>query len=1206
MDNQLTSLLKKKYGTTTSSPVIFTDKDTLYTSFRKLADNIYKNGSWTKEDEVNAVDTMIRNRNGLPLDDDLISMTSRDNTQWQVEVSIEPVENLKELEEHRLQSQSAGKVAYLATVHRKEMAGEGEKVKQTYFFLDPQNKVGKEHGEFYYFPSEDGTSRTYYALGNMNRGIGYDKLQRDILREFVAKEEKLPFEKRELERLLEKLSNATYSGKSNMKYFTKKPYGELTDAFLATLPRDESELFQGNPSRVQEMVQNNEVNEENREWIQEQLATSWGDLSDDPDSQIKVNLDRSPYILKNEGSKTFLYPRQLEIARQQNQIIDFVENYMQTTYDIFLQREYEKDIDKQTRAAAWQTKKNINKEVQKVMESTSLNRYFDFVEIDNDVDLKLFNQFEKEMERIHAVLPKTGDKIPELRLRKLGNHKALGLYVPSKNTIAVDFRDRSDSIEGVGIQSFVHEYGHALDYGINNGQLLSMEESFQPIVSRYRENLGLFGKGSYVASKAGYYTTPTEVFARAFELYVSDAGLSSIFLKPKDTYKSSLEYTLFDSELRKKLTSYFDKAFPELKQAIGQKNNEMDLSNKMIKEVMSLQFVYENVKIEMQEALENIEFFLLDQKSAIEYQEEEVEKYKNPIRPSEVYDDMVEMLEKQLKVLKNQPEDTLFLFDSAELVAYSTNTKEIVELITENDDFRHVYKVEPSDMIISDLKTAISEPNKTSMDLSNKVINEVKSLKFVHEKVEIEMGEALENCELSLLDQKSAIEWQKAEVQKYRQAIPRTEVMEQITVNCEEQLEEIRSQPEETMFLFDGAELSDYSASPQEIVQFITERNIFEDVYGVQVSDIAFPDNFILQEDTLTLSNHNNLVKPEEEIIVVADKQTKEEVQPVETVNEEQIASLLDDSLIPTEETPLITEEVIQETSDPNKHYYIQEINYTFEEVRQETEEFLKKAISQEEQYISSVEIKNMLDEHLDKVETTIQQCMEAIEQLTEEQVQEETTKMKKKIGNILSDFKKNIQNYLTNQKNNAFFKVTNTRDNIVQNFRNAFNRRMLTINGQLKKLSMKIDSKFALEDKKALVEEGTKSTNEEIKAPEEKEETKETEIPQETKDIKTPVDKQGAAEEKNTPETTNESVESQLGAEQPTSNKKSELAHVPELEKIEKLSKQLGLEMKDKDRQEILNLSDKEKEGLIHSLETAVEEKNQSVSTDEVDLEVG
>lgn len=76
MESELTSLLKRKYGTTKSSPVVFTEKDTLYTCFRKLADNIYKNGTWTEEDEKRAVDTMIRNRNGFPLGEKEIHWTT--------------------------------------------------------------------------------------------------------------------------------------------------------------------------------------------------------------------------------------------------------------------------------------------------------------------------------------------------------------------------------------------------------------------------------------------------------------------------------------------------------------------------------------------------------------------------------------------------------------------------------------------------------------------------------------------------------------------------------------------------------------------------------------------------------------------------------------------------------------------------------------------------------------------------------------------------------------------------------------------------------------------------------------------------------------------------------------------------------------------------------------------------------------------------
>ncbi|MDB1688349.1 LPD1 domain-containing protein [Enterococcus casseliflavus] len=713
MENQLTSLLKKKYGTTTSSPVVFTDKDTLYTAFRKLADNIYKNGSWTQEDELRAVDTFIRNRYGYPVGTEEALVLNGNGQPWSAEVKVSPVE---EVESIFLRSKAEGKSVYSATAIRKEINGSEERVKTVNVVLDPKNKNGTKHGEFYYFTPSSSKDPEYYALGNMNRAIGYDKLQRDILKEFDESDQEWKFARRDLERILEQLSIASYTGKKNAHLFQKNSYGELTDAFLDTLPRDEGEKYLDNPSQMKKLLDSNEVQGEERQWLEEQLAANWGNLSDDPENPVKVNLDKSPYLLKEGYRTTYLYPKTIQNARKQNQVIDFVEEYIQNTYDIFLQQEYEKDIDKQTRASAWQTKKNINKDTRKIMESTTLNKYFQFVEIDNDVDLALFSQFEEEMERIHDILPKPGEKLPELRLRKLGNHKALGLYVPTKNTIAIDFRDTDDEVGGVGIQSFVHEYGHTLDYGVDNGRLLSMRDDFKPIVVRYRENLSLNGKGSYVAEKAGYYTAPTEVFARAFELYVNEAGLSSIFLKSKETYSTSIEYALFDQKMREKITTFFDSVFPELKTAVLESSKEQSE---------------------------------LDQ-----------------------------------KVMKDQ---------------------------------------------------------ETLQDRVDKEVDSVKSIKFLHENHELTVGEALESCELSVVGKAAAIQMQEEAVELYKNAIPQTDTMEQITAILKDSLEEIKEQPEGMLFLFDGSELADYSLDRDEMLSMIGEREVFQSAYGNSLTEALFP-----------------------------------------------------------------------------------------------------------------------------------------------------------------------------------------------------------------------------------------------------------------------------------------------------------------------------------------------------------------------------
>lgn len=743
MENQLTSLLKKKYGTTTSSPVVFTDKDTLYTAFRKLADNIYKNGSWTQEDELRAVDTFIRNRYGYPVGLEKAIVLNGNGQPWSTEVKVSPVE---EVESIFLRSKAEGKSVYSATATRKEINGSEERVKTINVLLDPTNKNGTKHGEFYYFTPSSSKDPEYYALGNMNRAIGYDKLQRDILKEFDDSDQEWKFERRDLERLLEQLSIANYTGKKNAHLFQKNSHGELTDAFLDTLPRDEGEKYLDNPSQMKKLLDSNEVQGEERQWLEEQLAANWGDLSYDPENPVKVNLDKSPYLLKEEYRTTYLYPKTIQNARKQNQLIDFVEGYIQNTYDIFLQREYEKDIDKQTRASAWQTKKNINKDTRKIMETTTLNKYFQFVEIDNDVDLTLFSQFEEEMERIHDILPKTGEKLPELRLRKLGNHKALGLYVPTKNTIAIDFRDTDDEIGGVGIQSFVHEYGHALDYSTDNGRLLSMRDDFKPIVARYRENLSLNGKGSYVAEKAGYYTAPTEVFARAFELYVSEAGLSSIFLKSKETYSTSIEYALFDQKMREEITTFFDSVFPDLKTAVLESkkeqidhDQEVETNQEMVQErvdkkiehIKSMKFFHESNELTVGEALESCELSLVGKAAAIQMQEETIKLYMNAIPQTDTMEQITEIHRNTLDVMKELPEGTLFLFDGSELADYSLDHDEMLSMIGEREVFHGVYGNSLTEMLFP--SALMSEQSQSRIDV--KQIGDERSVSAAEEQL---------------------------------------------------------------------------------------------------------------------------------------------------------------------------------------------------------------------------------------------------------------------------------------------------------------------------------------------------------------------------------------------------------------------------------------------------------------------------------------
>lgn len=193
-------------------------------------------------------------------------------------------------------------------------------------------------------------------------------------------------------------------------------------------------------------------------------------------------------------------------------------------------------------ARAFEPKKNVNESTQKAMTESPLNVFFKEVEFDNEVDLNKVKKFEKEaMLFLHMY----GDNInkPTLRLRKLGKHSSAnkivkGLYYPSNNNLIIDYRKGR-------IDSFVHEYGHYLDH--NKGdEDLSLSPEFADVLSEYRSKLKL---------KKDYYMIPTEVFARAYQFWISEKNINSDI---NDFDASKAEYEPF-IEMKEKVNAYFDK-----------------------------------------------------------------------------------------------------------------------------------------------------------------------------------------------------------------------------------------------------------------------------------------------------------------------------------------------------------------------------------------------------------------------------------------------------------------------------------------------------------------------------------------------------------------------------------------------------------------------------------------------------------------------
>lgn len=211
--------------------------------------------------------------------------------------------------------------------------------------------------------------------------------------------------------------------------------------------------------------------------------------------------------------------------------------------DSFYQVNFELTAENLSKATANEDKKNVNKSTKLAMKNSELNNQFSKVEFDNEVDLDKEKQFETKVIKTMAKygFAKVCDSKPELRLRKIKNHNASGLYFPDTNTITLEFRG-----ENAG-KAFVHEYGHYIDYQ-KQEKALSMMSEFNGILRKYQsvvDELDL--------QKKDYYKAPTEVFARAFEFYMSNKGVDKELVGNVD----EKEYTPFQG-MESEISQYFE------------------------------------------------------------------------------------------------------------------------------------------------------------------------------------------------------------------------------------------------------------------------------------------------------------------------------------------------------------------------------------------------------------------------------------------------------------------------------------------------------------------------------------------------------------------------------------------------------------------------------------------------------------------------
>lgn len=225
-------------------------------------------------------------------------------------------------------------------------------------------------------------------------------------------------------------------------------------------------------------------------------------------------------------------------------------------FNITLMEEYDR-VQKSDYAKSFETKRNIPTKIQAAMDSTKFLEYgFGFVEFDGQFDLEKLPDIEEQWGLIYKALPHSENK-PELRFRKIEHRKAHGVYFPAFDCITISVRN---------VNSMLHEYGHHIDFTYDKDQNLSMSDEFRPLLKGYQRNLS--DGGVYKGSMLNYLLTPTEVFARAFEIYCVTVLPRVSFTESLADYGNKFEYLWLINHTEEVLT-YFDTKFPHIREEVA-------------------------------------------------------------------------------------------------------------------------------------------------------------------------------------------------------------------------------------------------------------------------------------------------------------------------------------------------------------------------------------------------------------------------------------------------------------------------------------------------------------------------------------------------------------------------------------------------------------------------------------------------------------
>lgn len=527
---EITDLMRIKYGISKApKSLTFKPNDSVHAQWMKTARWLgrtgLENGDYGRKEEMEAA--------GRYLAD---SVRDSEDTVTLYPVEFDAATNTFLKREFKLKEGKKGENAlkghvYVAKQHLEKV----DRDAYSLVMVDPTNRSLGLHGKYSTFfggtPrivveelkkqgfSKDNIDYMRFYAFNQDLLIGYDKLRQDAEKEILPKLKGI--ERAKAEDKLRQLSNVNYRTKSWRNDFTISH--ELRDAAengrkLTREEADQSVSF--------------------RNYSDQTLKEGWYD----PDHK-RFYFDEK-YVRK--GAK-----REAEKAR----LLEHFQKYLWNTYDISVNLENEASEKEamQKHARFFEEKKNIPPKHRKKMRELTelLKSHFKGVELDEDVDLDKIDKLAPEIKAITDQLPlATNGEKATLRFRKLGT-TALGKFTKLNNTIAVDPRDFGKG--NVGIQSYLHEYGHYLDLN-QEGLPLSMQSDFRSFSSDVQSEI--WRNPLIDPKESKYLATSTEMFARGFEKSLAELGVKGNFIDDAKTYASSPRYD-YGEKLNEKQMDYF-------------------------------------------------------------------------------------------------------------------------------------------------------------------------------------------------------------------------------------------------------------------------------------------------------------------------------------------------------------------------------------------------------------------------------------------------------------------------------------------------------------------------------------------------------------------------------------------------------------------------------------------------------------------------